>query len=773
MRVMRFALIVVASLFETYVFAQQVNGIIVNEQRKPIKEATIRLENTSITTVTDASGHFIVDCGNQGDKQKVLKVTYTGYMPLTVNIGKGHDVFKLDTLIMKTDTYSLAEVTVTSSVSTPIDRTIYYPSATIKKSSWDGYEFINKMSLPGVVVNMKNKTIETVDREAVLVFINDKESTKTDVMSLQPEDIVRVEFIDNPGVEYSRPGTVAGCVIKLYVRRRDSGIAAAINTSNSFTTRNGQNFGYLKYYHKASMFSLSVNSEYSSVHRRNTNEENLYKLENDWYSIQREGINTKLGFTRNNIDITYNLTKPKKYIFDVNVSGILYDSPDRGNKQKVTESGSTPYYSYNKTTEHYFSPVVNLFYKLYIGSHQSVTSNAVFTTIDTDYGYYLKEYTDDALVHEEKSYGYNTKGMKRSLILESRYANKWKSIVMSTGVRYMYGDTENKYEGGHVTTNNLYTNFVNMYMQLSGNVGRFGYYASIGASYQNTRQGNQIIDNWVVRPMIQLQAPIKKLKLKYLFSISPRTASLGSLSDVIQQANAFEYSKGNSNLKMYSVYTNRLTESISLGKWYLQNRTSFLYCAHPIMSEVNVQEINGKKAFVRTYDNQKAYIDLSDNIALSYTVIKNRLVFQGNLTYHHYQTRGNSYTHILNTIGGMVKADLYLKKWNAGISWNSKNKSLFSETINSSSAYSNIYVDYTIGKFRIGVLAFYLFQNNGIKETENLISQDMKKSLCLNIPSFGNMLMLNVSWNLQKGKRHRTEENSFSNSDTDSGVVKM
>lgn len=112
-------------------------------------------------------------------------------------------------------------------------------------------------------------------------------------------------------------------------------------------------------------------------------------------------------------------------------------------------------------------------------------------------------------------------------------------------------------------------------------------------------------------------------------------------------------------------------------------------------------------------------------------------------------------------------------KWSMGASWNSATKELSGETISKFSPSSNVYVNYSFGQFRIGLMANNLFQKNGIKQPEDLINKNLKKSLTLRVPSMGNMVMINLVWNLSKGKSHDTEKNSFSNADGDSGILKF
>lgn len=756
------------------IYAQQVSGKVVDEKGKPLENVSIQVVGgEAATCVSDAKGLFSLDCGKNNGKQAVLRVSCVGFQSLDIAIDGNADQMKLGTLMLKKDSYNLKEVTVTATAKQQVDRTLHYPSEKLKASANNGYELIHKMMLPGIVVNLADKSFSMLNKESVLLYINDKPASKADITALRPNDVIRVEYIDAPGAEYGFDQNVGG-VIKFFVKRHEQGLLLGFEGVNAVTTINGQNFVYAKYYQGLSQFSVSASNTYSNIHRRNTSEYNEYHLGTELVTVQRDGINTKLGYTNTDIDLNYNLTKTRKYILDLGVSGTFYDAPNRGNKQYVTETNGNPYYSFTKNTEHYFKPVVNLFHKVYLGAHQTLTSNAVFTIIDTDYGYYLNEYDNESMDVARKQYSYDTDGLKHSLILETKYMNKLGKITWTTGARYAYGDVENKYKGYSDATDRMYDNNTYLYTQLSGSLWKnLSYMMGVGASYQYAKQGEQKTDNWIFRPKLILQFPVKKVNLRYTFQVSPIAPSLGNLSATMQQANAYEYSKGNPELKMNSYFINSLTASTSLGKLFLKNTVRYDYSRHPVMAEISIIEMNGKKAFLHSVDNQKSYSDIYDNLAMQYELIPDLLSVQGSVTYHHYQTIADSYRHFLNDVNGMVQADLYVGKWSAGASWNSASKELAGETISKNSPYSSVYVNYQLGAFRFGLMANYLFQKNGITQTEKLINENLKKSQTLRIPSMGNMVMLNIAWNFQKGKLHKTVENSFSNSDSDSGILKF
>lgn len=755
-------------------FAQKIMGKVVDENGNALQHVSLQVVGKEdLMCTSDAKGLFKLDCDKNEGKKTTLRLSCVGYQTLDIAwVGDGSDM-QLGIVKLTRDSYKLGEVTVTAGAKLQVDRTLHFPSEKIKANSNDGFELINKMMLPGVSVNLANKSFSMQNKQTVLIYINDKPAVQSDILGLRPTDVTKVEFVDAPGAEYGFDTNV-GCVIKFYVKRQDHGIVMGLQSLNAMTTLYGEHYAYAKYYKGKSEFSLSANNTYTQVHRRSTSEYNEYNLDGEPHVIQRDGINTKLGYTSTAVNLGYNLTNPQKYILDLNISGTFYDAPNRGNKQYITETGKIPYYSFTKNTEHYFRPVFNLFHKVYLSNHQTLTSNAVYTIIDTDYGYYLNEYADNNLEEKLNQYNYDTDGLKHSLILETKFMNQIGEVNWTSGVRYTYGDVENKYKGYSDAIDCMYDNNLYFYSQLSGSIWKkLGYLVGIGASYQNAKQGEQQTENWIFRPRVTLQMPVGKVRFRYVFQIAPIAPSLSNLSATMQQANALEYSQGNPALKMNAYYINQLTASASLGKLYVQNVARYDYSHHPVMEEIRLVKFDGKRAFLHTMANQKSFTHFSDNVNLQYELVPDKLTIQGSVTYHHYQSIAGSYRHFLNSVDGMVQTDMNVGKWSMGASWNSATKELSGETISKFSPSSNVYVNYSFGQFRIGLMANNLFQKNGIKQPEDLINKNLKKSLTLRVPSMGNMVMINLVWNLSKGKSHDIEKNSFSNADGDSGILKF
>lgn len=83
-----------------------ITGQVTDEEGEPLPGATIRVKNTNIITVADASGKFNIHNLEEG---AVLLITYTGFIPQEVKVTAGQSQVKI---ILKEDLQGLNEVVV-------------------------------------------------------------------------------------------------------------------------------------------------------------------------------------------------------------------------------------------------------------------------------------------------------------------------------------------------------------------------------------------------------------------------------------------------------------------------------------------------------------------------------------------------------------------------------------------------------------------------------------------------------------------------------------
>lgn len=242
------------------IYAQSVNisGRVIDGKGEPVAFANIALQRADSSFVTgctsDDKGSFKMQ-GLTADNY-LLQVSFVGYSAQIIRLDNLNRPLDIGDIILIEDAVLLQGVTVTASnVVKKLDRQIILPSQKQVQASTSGYELLTHMQLPGLKVNTIQRTVSTISGGSVQLRINDMEATEAQVQSLRPNEVLRVEYIDNPGVRYADSGAEA--VINYVVKRAQSGISGGVSLTNAVTTGFGNDQLYLRANHKLSEFGLS------------------------------------------------------------------------------------------------------------------------------------------------------------------------------------------------------------------------------------------------------------------------------------------------------------------------------------------------------------------------------------------------------------------------------------------------------------------------------------------------------------------------------------
>lgn len=234
-----------------------------------------------------------------------------------------------DTLAVDT-TLTLGEVTVNGMRTIQkVDRTLFLPTKKMARSSANGYDLLKLMMLPGIKVDPVQQKIESLRGGGVQVRINDVKAGTQDILALQPDEVIRVEYIDNPGVRYS--DTSLDAVINYVVKRRYSGYVGGAQTMQAFTTGFNNSSAYFKFNHKKSEFSLSYSFNWRDYDERRYDETADYNFP-DGTTRHREyrGYNTPFMYNTHDFQLGYNLAEPDKYTFNARFNLYVNNNPYRG-----------------------------------------------------------------------------------------------------------------------------------------------------------------------------------------------------------------------------------------------------------------------------------------------------------------------------------------------------------------------------------------------------------------------------------------------------------
>ena len=186
-----------------------------------------------------------------------------------------------------------------------IDGMVIYPTEAQKKSSSNGYDMLQKLSLPNIKIDATSHQVSAADNKGeVQVRINGIVAGRQEMLSLDPKSIARINFINNPGVRY---GDGIAYVIDITTRRADNGYTIGTDVTATLTSPQGDGTAYGKWNKGKSELSLSYEfSGYKLKGMQNEGRADYTLNDGSIYTISRNDIATQRKRLGHDIKLTYN-----------------------------------------------------------------------------------------------------------------------------------------------------------------------------------------------------------------------------------------------------------------------------------------------------------------------------------------------------------------------------------------------------------------------------------------------------------------------------------
>ena len=751
-------------------------GRLIDNHNLPVEFANIQLLNPKDSSficggVSNANGDFVIPCQQ---KQALMKVSFVGYK----TICKLVSIARIGNVRMQANSYLLKGVTVEAArVVEKVDRQIIFPTKEQVKTASNGYDLLDNLSLPTIIVNRAERKVLSLKGGDVQIRINDVKASMQDVLALQPDEVTKVEFINVPGLKYGDSNLDA--VINYQVRRRYAGYVSGVSTMQGTKAGFNNSDGYFKYNVKKSEFSINYSFSYRSVEERSYESLGTYHLPTG-ETLHRNylGYDSPFLYTTNNVQLGYNLSEPDKYTLNVRLNFYNHNSPVRGMNQLYQESGKANQYLQNNRKMLEQIPSLDIYYSLNMPHDQNLALNLVGTYIGTDYQYRMREYTFNKSPDESvknaplTDYSYDATGRKRSLIGEGTYSKNWKQMALSVGGQYNISHTDNIYVGSSNADTELKYSNLYLFTQLQGQQKWFSYQVGVGATRSSIHQGENGYSKWLFRPQVTLQAKANdRLSFKWSSKITSDIPSLSDLSELRQYSNSFEARDGNSGLKPFTGYNNTLSASwnIPLMSVYLEG--NWTYYDKPIATSILPEKReDGSYLFVSKPENQKSHDYKHLLLTPEVHLIKDHLDLNLMCEYQNVKTKGLDYSHEFNYFSYGAEIRYMTGNWNIGYGAYKVEKSFWGEKTNGGEPTSNLAVTYSYKNWQFGVLGLFVFYPHGCVYKDELFNKYVQQKNKVRLADQGNMLVFTASFNFSHGRRYHTGSRKLNNSDRDNGI---
>ena len=743
----------------------RINGRVVDDNdASPLIGATVVLSDEAgkqvMGVTTDTNGCFELKEVMTGNY--TLQCSYVGYDTFTLVLKQLERNTNLGEIRIKPASEVLDEVVVEGEkVIQKIDRQLVMPTSAQKKAATNGISLLQHLQLPNLSVNVIEKTIATNYGESVQLRINGVEVTQAEVIAIRPEDVIRVEVHEQPGLRYGG----AAAVIDYIVRRRESGGNVSADLTNGVSLFGFGNYQISgKYHYGKSSFTALAQWSRRDLEWNRENEETFYYPNKVITNRETVAVPNRIKYDYLNTSLNYNYTNGDKSMLNIafrtDIKDIPYGFTDRNT---ILHQEDKEYEVKDREQSETHIPSLDVYYQLNLKNDQHLYFDMVGTYLKSNN---QRTYSMTEVGQSPIKIFSKTEGDKYSIIGEAIYERPlWKG-KFTTGMKHTQATMDNVYDGEAQTKVSMNTAETSLFTEYQSKVGKLNYTLGMGALRTFYKQGNASQEKYFFRPTLNLSYTLGKVFLRYNASMSGYAPSLSALSNVEQDMDAYQVRRGNPNLKSATYFTNRFSASYR-NKWMnVDVSARYSYDDKPIMEETLYEG----RMFIRTYANQKGLHRLMCQTSIQIRPFKEYLSISLNPFFNRYISEGNNYLHTHSNWGFRGSIVGMYKHWVFMADMNTSYHDLEGETITKGETYHTIALGYNKEKWAIQMLVWNPFTDDYHQGIENVSKLAPNKQLAFS-KDFTRMVMLNVSFNLSFGKQKQTANRRMENSDTDAGIL--
>ena len=743
----------------------RINGRVVDDNDAlPLVGVTVLLSDESSKQVlgvtTDTNGCFELKEVMTGDY--TLQCSYIGYDTFTLVLKQLERDTDLGEIRLKPASEVLDEVIIEGEkMIQKIDRQLVMPTQAQKKAATNGISLLQHLQLPNLSVNVIEKTIATNYGESVQLRINGVEVTQAEVIAIRPEDVIRVEVHEQPGLRYGD----SAAVIDYIVRRRESGGNVSADLTNGVLPLGFGNYQMSgKYHYGKSSFTALAQWSRRDLEWNRENEETFYYPDKVITNRETVAAPNRIKYDYLNTSLNYNYTNGDKSMLNIafrtDIKDIPYGFTDRNT---ILHQEDKEYEVKDREQSETHIPSLDVYYQLNLKNDQHLYFDVVGTYLKSNN---QRTYSMTEVGQSPIEIFSKTEGDKYSIIGEAIYERPlWKG-KFTTGMKHTQSTMDNVYDGDALTKVSMNTAETSLFAEYQSKVGKLNYTLGMGALRTFYKQGNVSQEKYFFRPTLNLSYSLGKVFLRYNASMSGYAPSLSALSNVEQGMDAYQVRRGNPNLKSATYFTNRFSASYR-NKWMNVDLSArYSYDDKPIMEETIFE--NGK--VVRTYDNQKGLHRLMCQTSIQLHPFKDYLSISLNPFFNRYISQGNTYLHTHSNWGFRGNIVCIYKHWVFMADLNTSYHDLEGETITKGESIHSIALGYNKEKWAIQMLVWNPFTDDYHQGIENVSRLAPNKQVAFS-KDFTRMIMLNVSFNLSFGKQKQIAGRRIENSDTDTGIL--
>ena len=376
------------SIAEAYTITGQ---IVDKESGTPLRKAVIIARNDSSKVLaglnSDQNGQFTtanIDCQNV-----VLEISRENYKTTYFAVSnETAGVIDIGKILLERKTIELQEVEVNAqSVIQKPDRYLIFPSAKEIARSASSLSLLNelKMKMPGLHVNEMLESV-TIENRSPVFQINGKEVSFSRILTINNDNVLRIEYHDTPGIRYADRG-VPG-IINFVMKPRQDGGSVTASVNSALTTGNiNANVGGT-YYYKKSEWSLNYNNNWRRYDDQRISSTEQFIGRDMPIQRTETGLPSEMGYLTNRISLGYTYMHDANTMLSATIDGVFMNNAFRNAHSDNTQIYADETYKYKRhynTDDDVAMPSLDIYFRKQIDKKSKIEIDAFASMSDGDY----------------------------------------------------------------------------------------------------------------------------------------------------------------------------------------------------------------------------------------------------------------------------------------------------------------------------------------------------------------------------------------------------
>jgi hypothetical protein len=480
------------------------------------------------------------------------------------------------------------------------DRAVY----TFDKEALDKARYAKDLitTLPELQIDPISNTLKSTKGGTTLFLINGIEASDMQIRSVQPAEVVRVEYYDIPPARWA---TRADQIVNIITRNPETGYVFGADTTTAFNTGFVNASAYGNYTKGKNDFGVEYSINLRDYDNRTVKSIYDYQLGDSHYRSE-EDKKDHFGYTYQNIALRYTRSVPENYAFQAKLNLDLFTSFVKGNGQSLFNHDAITelHGMFKNGNSDYTKPTLDLYFSKNIGKKDELSINFVGSDFSTNTLEVAREWeiASGNLVYNNDM---NLKAKQSGIVGEIAHVHTFEKGKLSSGYRISNTAISNELlnlEGfSQYEVNYLEQYF---YTEYSGKLKKLNYRLGAGLTNIHNKSAETVDDNWSFNPKVILSYTVKNNQtVRFTSSYRPQSPWSAALSsnvvqiapNIVQRGNPYLKPKQTFHTNLQYSYNNKYFDFNSILFYnYMKGDINQYYAADPLTGGYALMYENSK-----------------------------------------------------------------------------------------------------------------------------------------------------------------------------------